>query len=164
MPNFNSENPGTWFYFNPDDELQGGVCLRELSSDENRRIAKLTERHKKKFMRGTLVDDVKVDEELASKLRWHFCITDWKEVSLDGQKLECTNDNKVRMMKVIDFVKHVVDSLETLTEMNRSLEEARAKNLPSGSSDNVPNQIAKPVQTSTPKEAESHRVKSAGSS
>jgi len=61
------------------------------------------------------------------------------------QELECTNDNKVRMMKVIDFVKHVVDSLETLTGMNRSLEEARAKNLPSGSSDSLPNQTVNPV-------------------
>jgi len=145
MPNFNSENPGTWFYFNPDDESQGGVCLRELSSDENRRIEKLTTKHKKKIMRGQLVDDVKVDEETASKLRWHFCITDWKEVSLDGQELECTNDNKVKMMKVIDFVKHVVDSLETLTGMNKSLEEARAKNLLSGLNGNLTNQTVKPA-------------------
>ena len=47
---------------------------------------------------------------------------------------EFGTENKVKMMKVIDFVKHVVDSLNELVDINKSLEEARLKN--SGSSSN----------------------------
>ena len=128
MPNFKSENPGTWFYYNPDDESQGGVCLRELSTDEFERIERVTTKHKKKVMRGVLVDDAEVDERTASKLRWDYCIVDWKNTSLDGQEVKCDSDNKVKMMKVIDFVKHVVESLNDLVDMNKSLEDSRLKN------------------------------------
>lgn len=145
MPNFNSENLGTWFYYNPDDESQGGVCLRELSIDESERIDKLTIKITKKFKRGQWVEDKKVDEKLASKLRWDYCITDWKKTNLDGQELECNKENKVKMMKVIDFVKHVVDSLNDLVDANKSLEEARLKNSPSSSNGSAENQTVKTV-------------------
>ncbi len=134
MPNFNSANKGIWFYFDPTNEKLGGVCLRELSTDENNRIEQMTVRHRKKVMRGVLIDDSVTDEKLASKLRWDFCITDWREIILDGQTLDCTADNKVKIMNVTDFVKHVVDSLERLVQTNRTLDEARAKNLKSSSS------------------------------
>ncbi len=138
MPNFKSENPGTWFYYNPDDESQGGVCLRELSTDEHEKIERLTVKSKKKFKHGVAYDDITENKPHASKLRWDYCITDWKKTYLDGQELECNAENKVKMMKVINFVKHVVDSLNELVDTNASLEEARVKNLPpssSGSSD-----------------------------
>lgn len=134
MPNFRSENPGTWFYFNSDNESAGGVCLRELSTDENGRIERLTVKTKKRIIRGIPVDDKKVDEKMAARMRWDFCIVDWKAVVLDDQELECNSENKVKMMKVIDFVKHIVDSLSELVDMNKSLEEARLKN--SGNSSN----------------------------
>jgi len=136
MPNFDSTNQGTWFYFDPTNEKLGGTCLRELTTDEFNRIERLTVKKRKKIKRGIPYDDIETDERLASKLRWDFCITNWKEVNLDSQELECTTENKIKMMKVTDFVKHVVDSLEILVETNRSLEEARAKNLPITSSDN----------------------------
>ena len=145
MPNFSSKNEGTWFFFDPDDESFGGVCLRELSPDEFNRIEKLTIKHKKKVMRGVLVDDPKVDEKLASRLRWNYCITDWKAISLDGQSLECTTDNKVKMMNVSDFVKHVADSLGELVENNQSLQEARVKNSESSSNDSSKSRTVKAV-------------------
>lgn len=137
MPNFKSENPGTWFYFDPDDESQGGVCLRELSTDEYEKIEKLTIKTSRKFKRGQWVEDKKEDTRLASRLRWSYCITDWKNVSLDGKELECNSINKTKMMKVIDFVKHVVDALNELVDTNKSLEEARLKNSESSSNDKL---------------------------
>ena len=145
MPEFSSKNEGTWFYFDPDHEELGGVCLRELTTDEYERIEKLTVKHRKKFKRGIAFDDIETDEKLASKLRWDWCIVDWKEVSLDGIVLECTTDNKVNMMKVLDFIKHVANSIEELTETNKSLEEARLKNSGSSSSDKLKSRTAKPV-------------------
>ena len=143
MPNFNSANKGTWFYFDPANEKLGGVCLRELSTEENNRIEQMTVKHRKKVMRGVLVDDVTTDERLASKLRWDFCITDWNEIMLDGQQLECISESKAKMMNVVDFVKHVVDSLEKLIETNRTLDEARAKNLKTSSSGKLKSHLVK---------------------
>lgn len=146
MLEFNSANEGTWFYFDSTNEALGGVCLRELSTEENRRIEQMTVKKRKKIKRGIAYDDPEVDEKLASRLRWDFCITDWKEVALDGQQLECTVENKVKMMNVIDFVKHVVNSLEKLTETNKTLEEARVKNLPSSSNGSVEESSSEPVE------------------
>lgn len=134
MPNFTSENKGAWFYFDPTDESLGGVCLRELTPGESRRIEKLTVRTKKKFKRGTAYEDTNENKDLAFKLRWDFCIVGWKEVALDGVQLECNKENKVKMMEVVNFVKFVVDSLEELIDSNSSLQEARLKNLESSSS------------------------------
>lgn len=141
MPNFSSKNPGTWFYYNPDDESQGGVCLRELSTDEYERIERLTIKKKRKFKHGAPYEDIEEDKKLASKLRWDYCITDWTKTSLDGQELECKSENKTKMMKVIDFVKHVVDSLNELVDANKILEELRVKNSPSSSNGSIENSI-----------------------
>ena len=142
MPNFNSENLGTWFYYNPDDESQGGVCLRELSPDEYDRIEKMTVKKRRKFKRGIPYEDIQEDKKLADKMRWDYCITDWKKTNLDGQELECTAENKVRMMKVNDFVKHVADSINDLVDANKSLEEARVKNSGHSSNGNTDQSIA----------------------
>ena len=145
MPQFDSANKGTWFYFDSVNEELGGVCLRELSTAENQRIERMTVKKRKKIKRGVAFDDPEIDEKLASKMRWDFCITDWKEVELDGQPQECNAENKVKMMNVIDFVKHVVDSLEKLVETNKTIEEARVKNLPPSSSGSFENHPATSV-------------------
>ena len=140
MPRFKSQNPGTWFYFDPEDESQGGICLRELTTEEHRRIQKITVKVKKKVIKGTPVDIDKVDEKLAARLRWDFCIVDWKEVYLDNVLLECTIDNKEKMMNVVDFVKFVVDCIDTLVDTNKSLEEAKLKNSETSSNGQLENQ------------------------
>lgn len=145
MPNFSSGNPGTWFYYNPDDESQGGVCLRELSTDEYEKIERLTVKIKKKVKRGIVIEDKIEDTKMASRLRWSYCITDWKKTSLDGKELECNTINKVKMMKVIDFVKFVVDSLNELVDANKSLEEVQLKNLESSSNDSSKSQTVPPA-------------------
>ncbi len=134
MIDFNSKNKGMWFFYNPDKEEDGGVCLRELSTEEHQRIEKITVKTKRKFKHGIAYDDRQVDEVIALKLRWDFCIVDWEETGLDGMQLDCNSDNKDKMMKVIDFVKFVVDSLEELTESNESLAKAKLKNSESSSS------------------------------
>lgn len=143
MANFKSDNQGTWFFYNPEDEFQGGTCLRELSTDENTRIDKITTTKRKKFKHGVPYDDIQVNEELAAKLRWDYCIVDWKKTILDNQEQECNSDNKVKMMKVLDFVKHVVNSIDTLTDSNKALEEARLKNSGTSSSGSLTSQTVK---------------------
>lgn len=128
MVNFSSKNEGTWFYFDDDDHDKGGVSLRELSTDQIEQIERITVKTKKKFKRGVAYDDVTTNEKLANKLRWDYCIVDWKNIALDGSELECTRDNKEKMMKVIDFIAWLADQIEKLTEMGGAIEEARLKN------------------------------------
>ena len=136
MLNFNSANEGQWFFFDPDNEELGGICLRELAPEEFDRIEKITVKHKKKVIRGAMFDDVKEDTKTKSKMRWDYCIVDWEGISLDGTEMECTSENKQKMMKVTDFVKFVADSLSDAVEVNKALEEARVKNSLNSSKDN----------------------------
>jgi len=138
MPSFSSDNAGTWFYFDPANEALGGVCLRVLSGEEFRRIERMTVKKRRRVKRGVAFDDPQVDEKLASKMRWDYCITDWKQVEIDGQSAKCTAESKVKLMnKSPDFVGFINDSLEVLVETNKTLDEARVKNLPSSLSGDV---------------------------
>ena len=161
MPSFTSQNPGQWFYFNESEPEQGGVCLRELSTDEAARIEKLTVKHKRKPVRGMLVDTQMEDSTMATRLTWDYCIVGWSNVQLDDQDLECNTENKVKMMKCTDFAKFIGDCITELVETNKTLEEARAKNLESSSGGKLKSQAVRHVQTSTTKQDESHPVKNA---
>ena len=135
MLNLSSKDEGTWFYFSPDNPDLGGICLRELTPDDLKRIEKLTtKRGKIKFDRltRTRIDNPIVDEEKAAEERWDSCIVDWNNVAIDDEKLECTRENKIRAMKIIAFVKFIAESLDELVDANAVFEEARLKN--SGSS------------------------------
>ncbi|MCK5601962.1 hypothetical protein KAR91_08840 [Candidatus Pacearchaeota archaeon] len=129
MPNFSSENKGTWFPFDLDDETAGGITLRELAPDELTRIDKIVTKHKRKVVAGVLSNIETRDEKLASRLTWDYCIVDWKNVQLDDKQLDCTTDNKVKLMAVLDFAKFVADQISDLVEINETLRETTVKNL-----------------------------------
>lgn len=132
MPRFDTENPGQWFYFDPENEAAGGVRLRIATPKEVKRIEKLTTKHNWKFERGTgrRYDDLKEDEKLAYALSLDYAITDWKEVYLDNETepAACTRANKVRAMESPDFMKFYADCMDVLNSSNAALEEARVKN------------------------------------
>jgi len=141
MPKFSSEDKGTWFWFDEDNQDAGGICLRELTTDEHQRIERMTVKHRKKFSHGTAYDDAEIDEKLAAKMRWDFTIVDWKVIELDNAILDCTRENKAKMMNVVNFVKFFVESMNTLVESNKPIEEARLKNSVSSSSGNAESQV-----------------------
>ena len=130
MVNFKSDNAGEWFYFDEDNQDAGGVCLRQLTADEIDSIERVTVKTTKKFKRGVAYDDVDTNKRLQDKLTWRYVIVDWKGISIDGNPVECNKENKDKVMKITDFVNFIAPCLETLTEQNKSLEEARVKNLP----------------------------------
>jgi len=138
MANFGSKNDGKWFYFDEENEDAGGVCLRILSTDAYADIEKLTVKQGKPiFHKGQKFDNPVVNEKLASKMRWRYCIVDWKNVQIDGQDVECNDENKAKLIKVNDFISFVATCLEELTETNDALEEARVKNSETSSSGNA---------------------------
>lgn len=133
MANFSSENKGTWFFFDELDESLGGVCLRLMSPDEEDRIERLTVKKKQKPSRGVMMEVKTVDSKMKDRLTYDAWITDWKNVELNNKPVSCTTENKVAMMRVTDFARFVVDNILNLSETNKTIEEAKAKNLESSS-------------------------------
>ena len=131
--NFGSKNEGTWFYFIDGDET-AGVCLRVIGVEEHEKIEKMTVKHKTKFSHGVKYDDEQVNERMASKMRWNYCIVDWKGIQIDGVDVECNSENKARLVKITNFIKFAADCLEKLNEANDEIEEARLKNSETSSS------------------------------
>lgn len=139
MPFFDIESKGQWFYFDPNNEALGGVCLRAPTAEETERIEKLTVTVKKKFKRGVWREDKTTDTKLASKLMWDFCIVGWKQVVLerDAPPADCTKENKVKAVKNWEFLRFCNEHLDELMEADTALEEARVKNSETSSSGNA---------------------------
>jgi len=145
MANFDSKNEGTWFFFDENDESLGGVQLRLLSPKEEDNIERLTVKKKQKPIRGMLVESKTVDEKMKNRLTYDGWIVNWKEVSLDGKQMSCTTENKVKMMEVTDFARFVVDNILSLSETNKTIDEARLKNLRNSSDGKKQNQTVSDV-------------------
>lgn len=128
MANFQTSNRGTWYFFDPDREESGGVCLRLLTPEEQKRIENSTVKTQKTILGGQLVEKREVNEKLEMELIYNYCIADWTEVELDGQPAKCTIQNKVRAMKSLDFARFVNQSLKTLAMSNKAIQEVLLKN------------------------------------
>ena len=138
MAQFKSEDVGTWYYFDPTNKTEGGVCLRLPTEEEYRHIDKVTVvSKKKKVIKGVLYDDIKRDETKQRKLQWRVMIVDWKNVCLDEQSLKCTDENKDRMRKVNTFKIWLGGKIEKLLEEAEELKEALVKNSETSSDGNA---------------------------
>jgi len=129
MANFNSKNEGTWFYFDDSDEALGGVKLRLLSPKEEDNIEKLTVKKKSKPIRGLMTETRTVDEVMKNRLMYDGWIEDWNNIELDEKIMSCTTENKVRMMEITDFARFVLDNIVSMSDSNKTVEEAKLKNL-----------------------------------
>lgn len=151
MPRFDTENPGKWFYFDPENEAAGGLCLRIATPEEVRHIEKLTIKHNWKFERGTgrRYDDLREDEKLSFALTLDYAITSWKEVYLDNatEPAECTRANKVKALNSPDFMKFYLESMDVLNSSNVAIEEARVKNSESSSNGNADDASSEPAKS-----------------
>lgn len=142
MTNFSSKNEGTWFYFDIKDESLGGIKLRLLSPKEEDNIERLTVKKKQVPKRGMIMETKTTDEKMKNRMTYDGWIMDWADVSLDGGPMSCNTENKMKMMEITDFARFVVDSVLTLTETNKTIDEARVKNLSPSSTGRKPSQIA----------------------
>ena len=132
MIDFNSKNEGTWFYFDEENPDLGGVCLRLPTSAEYEEIRGITvHAGKPDYHRGVRYETEKINQKLQTKLSLRKFIVGWKDVSLDGEELECNNDTKEKMIKIQDFQLFIGDCIEKLVEGNKTIEAARLKNFES---------------------------------
>lgn len=129
MVDFNTSNSGTWFWFDNDDQSLGGVCLRELTEKELKSIEKATTKIRHVYENGRLTESKEVNTDLERKLVINYCITDWKNVSINGEPVECNITSKEKIITSLDFMKFLNGCLEHLRKRNVAIEEARLKNL-----------------------------------
>ncbi len=149
MIDFKSEVKGVWVYFDGDNQDLGGVCIKETTSAESDDIRRLTvTAGKPDYHRGQRYETEQTNKKLQLKMIWRKLIVDWKGVSLDGQKLECNDKNKEKMMTVRDFQIFVGGYVEKANEGNKTIEAARVKNSgtsPSGDSKSPASSVVKPA-------------------
>jgi hypothetical protein len=134
---FSSRNEGKWFWFNGKDDTDGGLCLRVVTLSESKRIEKLTTDVKYKPVRGQVVPIPTVDENLKDRLSWDYCIVDWKGVTLDGQPVAPTAENKVKLMQNVQFASYFIDKVAELNEELQSAKAMTEKNSATSSSGSV---------------------------
>ena len=145
MGNFSSKQDGQWFWFNPKNPEDGGVCLRELSVEEAERIKRKTTKTKLRIVGNRPIEMPDTDDEAVTRMTWDYCILGWKGVKLDDEVLECNSENKIRIMNSIDFVKFLSQCTSEMLETNRTLEEIRRKNSSPSSSGSLTNPTASSV-------------------
>ncbi len=148
MIDFKSEVKGTWFYFVEENPKLGGISLRMPTSAEYDDIRRLTVRvGKPDYHRGQRYETEKTNEKLSQKLSLRKFIVDWKGVQLDGQPLDCTDDNKEKMIKVQDFQLFIGDCIERLIDGNTTLEAARLKNSGTSADGDLPSPASSAEKT-----------------
>lgn len=123
-------NDGTWFYYNEENEDDGGVCLKTLSLKDMQEVRKATVKERAEYKRvggkkmpaqRFVVEEV--DEELNQEMTWDRMIVDWKNTLFKGVELECTKENKVKMMsESSEFALFIAECIERLTEDEPTVE------------------------------------------
>lgn len=121
MTTFNLEdlNPGTWFDYEP---YVSRVCIRRVTQEDLQNIRKQCieeiREYKQTRKHGPyhIVKDEKVDEIKLNELLCDHTIVDWEGFrNPDGSEIECTLENKVKLMgKSPDFYSFVDKCVEIL--------------------------------------------------
>ena len=125
--NLGDLNPGTWFYFDDDDQEKGGVCLRVLTLGENDRVRRACQ--KIDYVRGQRI--VTSDEKRENEMTWDYAIVDWSGIFDEDTKepIECNKKNKITLMNgSIRFSGWVSDRLAALNEKAANIDEDRLGN------------------------------------
>ena len=119
-------NPGTWFDF----EDGGRICLHSLSIEEATAISKKTTNIRVEYKQGQRFTIDVIDEDKAFSLMWDAVIVGWEGIeSADGKALECTTENKIKLMKKSPVFARIVRCfLEKLGEIETTEKEAEEKN------------------------------------
>jgi hypothetical protein len=126
----NNLNPGTWFYFDQDDESGGAILLRVCPQGEVRRINNLCTKKPVKFRKNQPYVDKEVDTAQEERLLWDYCIVDWKDIEdANGVPIECTQDTKDKLMQGDPgFSEFVAERMRMLREVGINKEDLE-KNL-----------------------------------
>ena len=123
-------NPGAWFYFDEANPTSGRICLRVLNAAKRQEIAKATEKRRVEYKQGTRFEFMEVDEDKRTSLMWDYCIIGWENLTEDdGTPIECTTENKIKlMMENIGFASFVGSCLSRINDSIDMIKDATSKN------------------------------------
>jgi hypothetical protein len=126
-------NPGTWFYFDPNDSDSGKICIRILNSGKLAEIRDKTITTEYEYKNGQRYENQKINHALRDTIIWDYCIVNWQGLIDDDEKpIECTTENKLKLMNdhvgFSSFVENCMDQLNQEVERQAEYSE---KNLSS---------------------------------
>ncbi len=125
-------DPATRFYFDVEDESRGWVEIRIPSPEKLTKIDKLTTKKTMKYRGSQNYQIEEVNRPMKNRLLWDEFISDWGVIMDEkGEAVECTTDNKEKLMKThVKFAAFVGRKMEELSEGMAQFEDVE-KNLPS---------------------------------
>lgn len=145
MPfDINDLNPGEWFEYPGDTNPPERIKLRFPDNTKLKEINKQTVKteveHVQPRKKSGKIDgrrpmqrieyEVVTDEQLRERLLIDYVIVDWEIRTPAGEAIECTTDNKMKMMfGSVEFNNFVNDCLETLKSEAEKESEDREQNL-----------------------------------
>ena len=111
-------DPAVRFYFDPEDEARGWVEIRIPSPEKLTKIDKLTTKKTMKYRGGQSYPVEEVNTTMRNRLLWDEFVSDWGVVMDEkGETVECTTDNKEKLMKThVKFAAFVGRKIEELSE------------------------------------------------
>jgi hypothetical protein len=129
-------NPGTWFYYDEEDEDSGRVLLRTSNAKTLESIYKRTRKDAVDYRTiGGLAQRFEYQKitkpDLENELLWDYCIMDWEGFKdADGNAIECTKENKVLLMNnSAEFLRFIGRSQTALRKIEVKYDEEEEKNL-----------------------------------
>ncbi len=124
-------DPATRFYFDIEDESRGWVEIRIPSPEKMTKIDKLTTKKTMKYRGGQNYPIEEVNTTMRNRLLWDEFISGWSGiVDENGNEVECTTDNKEKLMKiVVKFAVFVGRKIEELSEGMAQFEDVEKNSL-----------------------------------
>lgn len=111
-------NPGAWFSFDDEDENAGRIRVRVLNDAQRTEIRKQVDTKRVEYKHGQRFPVVDRNEDLYSRLLWDHAIVEWEGLEdEEGNPIECTTENKVKLMQEnIGFALFVGQCMERVIE------------------------------------------------
>jgi len=126
--NMKDLNPGAWFNFDDDDPDTGKICVRVLNSGRLAEIRNTTIKTNVEYRGDKRFEFQDIDHSARDRIIWDYCIVDWVDlVDDDEAPIECTTDNKIKLMNehvgFSLFVESCLDKLNAQNEINSEYSE-----------------------------------------
>jgi hypothetical protein len=121
-------NPGAWFNFDDNDPDTGKILIRVMTSGKLAEVRDKTMQTKVEYKNNQRFEFQDPDYDARDLIIWDYCIVDWVDlVDDDGTQIECTTDNKIKLMNehvnFSLFVESCLDKLNVQHEIHKEYSE-----------------------------------------
>ena len=118
-------NPGVTFTH----ENKWSVTLRMITAEVFTDLQKRAVKRKREFKDGQIYEYDDIDQDLHNEITWDYCIVDWDIKDQHKKPIECTKENKIRLMgNSAEFSLFVSQCLGEMTDQLQQKRETLEKN------------------------------------